>query len=53
MIKDEFKVHLMGACLNTIQNTGIEVDFEIGGYTGFVKILYTVVNHPFKSYARE
>jgi hypothetical protein len=50
---DEFKVHLMGTCLNAIQNTGTEVDFVIGGYTGYVQILDKGVNRPFKSYARE
>jgi hypothetical protein len=50
---DEFKVHLMGTCLNAIQNTGTEVDFVIGGYTGCVQILDKGVNRPFKSYAHE
>jgi hypothetical protein len=53
MIMDEFKFHLMGTCLNAIQNTGTEVDFVIGGYTGCVHILDKGVNLPFKSYARE
>jgi hypothetical protein len=38
MIMNEFKVHLMGTCLNAIQNTGTEVDFVSGGYTGCVQI---------------
>jgi hypothetical protein len=53
MIMDEFKVHLLGTCLNAIQNTGTEVDFVIGGYTGCVQIIDKGVNRPFKSYARE
>jgi hypothetical protein len=53
MIMDEFKVYLMGIFLNAIQNTGTEVDFVIGGYTGCVQILHKGVNRPFKSYARE
>jgi hypothetical protein len=53
MSMDEFKFHFMGTCLNAIQNTGTEVDFVIGGYTGCVQILDKGVNHPFKSYACE
>jgi hypothetical protein len=53
MIMDEFKVHLMGTCINAIQNTGTEVDFVIVGYTGCVQILDKGVNHPFKSYSHE
>jgi hypothetical protein len=53
MIMDEFKVHLMGTCINAIQNTGTEVDFVSGGYTDCVQILDKGVNHPFKSYARK
>jgi hypothetical protein len=53
MIMDEFKVHLMGTCLNAIQNTGTEVNFVIGGYTGCVQILDKGVNCPFKYYARK
>jgi hypothetical protein len=53
MIMDEFKLHLMGNCLNAIQNTGTEVYFVIGGYTGCVQIPDKGVNRPFKSYARE
>jgi hypothetical protein len=53
IIMDEFEVHLMGTCLNSIQNTGTEVDFVIGGYTGCVQILDKGANHPFKSYAGE
>jgi hypothetical protein len=53
MIMDEFKFHLMGTCLNAIQNTGTEVDFLSGGYTGCVQILDKGVNRPFKYYARE
>jgi hypothetical protein len=53
MIMDEFKFQFMGNCLNAIQNTGTEVDFVIGGYTGCVQILDKGVNRPFKSYARE
>jgi hypothetical protein len=53
MIMDELKVHLMGTSLNAIQNTGNEVDFVIGGYTGCVQILDKGVNSPCKSYARE
>jgi hypothetical protein len=53
MIMDEFKVHLMGNCLNAIQNTGNEVDFVIGVYTGCVQVLDQGNNHPFKYYARE
>jgi hypothetical protein len=50
MIMDEFKFHLMGTCLNAIQNTGTEVDFVIGGYIGCVQILDKGVN---RSYACE
>jgi hypothetical protein len=53
MIMDEFKVHLMGTCLNAIQNIGTEVDFVIGGYTDCGQILDKGVNRPFKYYARE
>jgi hypothetical protein len=53
IIMDEFKVHLMGTCLNAIQNTGTEVDFVSGGHTGCVQILDKGVNRPFKYYARE
>jgi hypothetical protein len=53
MIMDQFKVHLMRNCLNAIQNTGTEVDFVIGGYTGCVQILDKGVNRPFKYYALE
>jgi hypothetical protein len=48
MIMDGFKVHLMGTCLIAIQNTGIEVDYVIGGYTDGVQILDKGVNHPLK-----
>jgi hypothetical protein len=53
IIMDEFKVHFMGTYLNAIQNTGTEVDFVIGGYTGCVQILDKGANRPFKYYARE
>jgi hypothetical protein len=53
MIMDDFKVHLMGTCLNFIQNTGTEVDFVICGYTGGVQIIDKGVNRAFKSYACE
>jgi hypothetical protein len=43
----------MGTYLNVIQNTGTEVDFVIGGYTGCVQILDKGVNRPFKYYALE
>jgi hypothetical protein len=53
MIMDEFKVHLMGTSLNAIQNTGTEVDFMIGGYTGYVQSLDKGVTCPITPYARE
>jgi hypothetical protein len=37
IMMDEFKVHLMETCLNSIKNTGTEVDFVSGGYTGVFK----------------
>jgi hypothetical protein len=53
MIMDDFKVHLMSSCLNDLQDTGTEVDFGVGGYTGCVQILDKGINRPFKGYARE
>jgi hypothetical protein len=53
MILDEFKVYLMSICLNALQDTGNEVDFVVGGYTGRVQILDKGINCPFKGYARE
>jgi hypothetical protein len=53
MIMDEFKVRLVGTCLNAIQNTSTQVDFVLVGYTGCVQILNKGVNRPFKSYASE
>jgi hypothetical protein len=53
MIMDEFKVHLMSSCLNALQDTGTEVDFVVGGYTGCVQILDKGINRPFKGYACE
>jgi hypothetical protein len=43
----------MGTCLDDIQNTGTEVDFAIGGYTGCIQIIDKGVNRPFKTYACE
>jgi hypothetical protein len=53
MIMDEFKAHLMPSCLNAVQDTGTEVDFVGGGYTGCVNILDTGINRPFKGYVCE
>jgi hypothetical protein len=53
MIMDEFKVHLMSSCLNDLQDTGIGVDFVVGGYTGCVQILDKGINCPFQGYACE
>jgi hypothetical protein len=53
MIMNKFKVNLMGTCLNAIQNTGTEVDFVSGGYTGCVQILDKGANRPFKLYVLE
>jgi hypothetical protein len=53
MTMDEFKFHFMGTFLKAIQNTGTEVDFVSGGYTGCAQILDKGVIHPFKYYARE
>jgi hypothetical protein len=53
MIMGEFKVHLMGACLNVIQNTSTKVDFVIGGYTGCVQTIDKGANHQFEYYACE
>jgi hypothetical protein len=39
--------------LNALQDTGTEVDFVVGGYTGCVQILDKGINRPFKGYARE
>jgi hypothetical protein len=53
MIMDEFKVHLMSSFLNTVQDTGTEIDFFVGGYTDCMKILDKGINLPFKGYACE
>jgi hypothetical protein len=51
MIMDELKVHSMSSCLNDVQDTGTEVDFVVGGYTGCIQILDKGIHRPFKVYA--
>jgi hypothetical protein len=53
MIMDEFKVHLMSSGVNALQDTGTEVDFVVGGYTGRVQILDKLINSPFKGFAHD
>jgi hypothetical protein len=53
MIIDEFKVQLMSSCLNSVQDTGTEVDFFVGGYTGCIRILDKGINRPSKEYSRK
>jgi hypothetical protein len=53
MIMDEFKVHIVASCLNSVQDTRIKVDFVVGGYTGCVQIMDKGINRPFKGYLRD
>jgi hypothetical protein len=46
MIMDEFKVHLVSSWLNDVQNTGTDVVFVVGGYTGCAQFLDMGINHP-------
>jgi hypothetical protein len=44
---DDFSVHLMQSVCNIIHNSGAEVEFSPGGYTGCLHILDKCANKPF------
>ena len=52
LIMDEYRVHLMGSCLNKIQEKGTEIDFIPSGYTSQLQVLDVGINKPFKNYMR-
>jgi hypothetical protein len=53
LLMDEFSVHLMTECVNSIQDCGTEVDFVLGGYTSKLQVLDVGVNKPFKDYIKQ
>ena len=53
LLMDEFSVHLMAECVNSIQDCGTEVDFVLGGYTSKLQVLDVGVNKPFKDYIKQ
>ena len=52
LIWDEFSVHLMRQTVHAVQESGTQVDFVPGGYTGAVQILDKGINKPFKDYIK-
>lgn len=53
LLMDEFSVHLMTDCVNSIQDCGTEVDFVLGGYTSKLQALDVGINKPFKDYIKQ
>lgn len=53
LLMDECTVHLMGTCLDAIQDQGTEVDFIVRGYTSKLQACDVGVNKPFKEYVKQ
>jgi len=53
LLMDEFSVHMMSECVNSIQDCGTEVDFVLGGYTSKLQVIDVGINKPFKGYVME
>jgi DDE superfamily endonuclease len=53
LLMDEFSVHLMTTCCSAIKECGLEVDYNLGGYTSKPQVMDVGVNKPFKGYVRE
>lgn len=50
---DESTVHLMGPCLDAIQDCGTEIDFIVRGYASKLQVCDVGVHKPFKEYVKQ
>jgi DDE superfamily endonuclease len=53
LLMDEFSVHLMTTCCNTIKECGSEVDYILGGYISKLQVMDVEVSKSFQGYVRD
>ena len=46
----KFFSFLMSSCCNQIKDCGIDIDYDIGGYTEKLQVMDVGVNKPFRGY---
>ena len=49
----KFFSFLMSSCCNQIKDCGIDIDYDIGGYTEKLQVMDVGVNKPFRGYIQQ